>query len=336
MKRLITIVLVLLLGLSLISCGKNQAKSESIVIPDLIKNFIDDYNQNEVTKAYLSRSDGEELYFLSGGDGWGDRCNVAISISKKESIIVSSEDGVRYKVRWLNKNELENFIKFIKENDIDTLKDNLGGADDAMEYYYSHWSNKGISKINFESLGVGGEVEIYRSLVNQFLNLTKTGDFDVRYKSADVKVLIKSEDYQVENIWKDEDGFKVLIKENRELVWHEFDGNKLGNKTSSPNVFTNKAKKVHIKKSSKNFDDIYDILSGIKERFLQPTGKADEFYAALHGEIGKINMKTFTFTKIAQYKDIELDSMKTWVDEAGGKAYTVINNDLLELPLQKV
>lgn len=75
-------------------------------------------------------------------------------------------------------------------------------------------------------------------------------------------------------------------------------------------------------------------------RPLQPTGVANEFWAAIYDEklkatnIGRYNDKTFKFTPVRAIPDINLNSMQIWVEEPAGKIYFVYQGHLLGLPLK--
>lgn len=80
-------------------------------------------------------------------------------------------------------------------------------------------------------------------------------------------------------------------------------------------------------------------------RPLQPTGKPDEFWAAIGEEkytnVGIYNTKTFTFKPVLKIPEISLTSMDIWVDEPVGKIFFVYegmrkdDGHLLSLPLPK-
>lgn len=80
-------------------------------------------------------------------------------------------------------------------------------------------------------------------------------------------------------------------------------------------------------------------------RPLQPTGKPNEFWAAILEEkttsIGTYDAKTFTFKPLLKVPEIRLTSMDIWADEKGGKIYFVYaglderDGHLLSLPLPK-
>ncbi|HEY0427406.1 MAG TPA: HEAT repeat domain-containing protein [Pyrinomonadaceae bacterium] len=76
-------------------------------------------------------------------------------------------------------------------------------------------------------------------------------------------------------------------------------------------------------------------------RRLQPTGNANEFWAAIYDEktkvtaIGRYNDKTFSFQPVIKVPEINLDSMQIWVDEKEAKIYFVYEGHLLALPLKQ-
>lgn len=76
-------------------------------------------------------------------------------------------------------------------------------------------------------------------------------------------------------------------------------------------------------------------------RPLQPTGNANEFWAAIFDaktkttEIGIYNALAFKFQPLLQIPEIALDSMDIWVDEKEAKVYFVYQGHLLALPLDR-
>jgi hypothetical protein len=80
-------------------------------------------------------------------------------------------------------------------------------------------------------------------------------------------------------------------------------------------------------------------LEDLDYRPLQPTGAADEFWAAIYDRkakettIGRYNTKTFTFQAVAKLPQIVLESMDIWVAEKEAKVYFVYEGHLLSVPL---
>jgi hypothetical protein len=86
-------------------------------------------------------------------------------------------------------------------------------------------------------------------------------------------------------------------------------------------------------------------------RPLQPTGKPNEFWAAIphiwvspieglddeknYTEIGRYNTKSFIFIPLIKFPKMLFDSMQIWVDEAEDKIYLAYNGHLLRLSLQQ-
>ena len=76
------------------------------------------------------------------------------------------------------------------------------------------------------------------------------------------------------------------------------------------------------------------------KRFLQSTGKPDEYWAAIPNErrnqtqVGRYNIKDFSFKPVLVIPHISFDSMSMWVDESRNKLYLVYNFQLLRLPLK--
>lgn len=76
-------------------------------------------------------------------------------------------------------------------------------------------------------------------------------------------------------------------------------------------------------------------------RPLQPTGKTDEFWAAIpdkdknETQFGLYNARTFSFKPTLRIPQIKVDSMNVWVDAGEGKIYIVYEGQMLSVPLKK-
>jgi len=74
-------------------------------------------------------------------------------------------------------------------------------------------------------------------------------------------------------------------------------------------------------------------------RPLQPTGKPDEFWAAVpdrgknETRVGRYGTRDFSFRTLFVVPQLTFDSYGMWVDEAGAKLYVVYEGQLLRLPL---
>ncbi|MBI1764640.1 MAG: HEAT repeat domain-containing protein [Acidobacteria bacterium] len=72
-------------------------------------------------------------------------------------------------------------------------------------------------------------------------------------------------------------------------------------------------------------------------RPLQPTGKANEFWAVLSdakgSRVGRYDERAFTFTPVLEVPGLSLRSADVWVDEARGKVWLTYKGHLLRLPL---
>lgn len=81
-------------------------------------------------------------------------------------------------------------------------------------------------------------------------------------------------------------------------------------------------------------------LQQIGSRFLQPTEKPDEFWAAIsdekknHTQIGRYSVKDFSFKAVTTVPQLIFNSMSMWVDAGQKKVYVVYKGQLLRLPLQ--
>ena len=87
---------------------------------------------------------------------------------------------------------------------------------------------------------------------------------------------------------------------------------------------------------SGEFDPLYEKGA----RFLQPTGQPNEFWAAIpyegnkQTEVGRYNLKDFSFKPVLVVPQINFDSRSMWVDESHDKLYVVYENQLIRLPLK--
>jgi len=76
-------------------------------------------------------------------------------------------------------------------------------------------------------------------------------------------------------------------------------------------------------------------------RFLQPTGRPNEFWAAIPDrdrnltQVGRYNLKDFSFQAVLVVPHISFETMSMWVDEAGSKLYLVFEGQLLRVPMLK-
>lgn len=74
-------------------------------------------------------------------------------------------------------------------------------------------------------------------------------------------------------------------------------------------------------------------------RFLQATRAPAEFWAAIPNrdqdqtQVGRYNLKDFSFQPVLRLPHIAFESMSMWVDEQAGKLYVVYQGHLLRLPL---
>lgn len=75
------------------------------------------------------------------------------------------------------------------------------------------------------------------------------------------------------------------------------------------------------------------------KRFLQPTDQPNEFWAAIPDEnkkqtqVGRYNVKDFTFKSLLTVPHISFESLSMWVDERQKKLYVIYRGQLLRLPL---
>jgi hypothetical protein len=79
-------------------------------------------------------------------------------------------------------------------------------------------------------------------------------------------------------------------------------------------------------------------LAQVERRFLQPTEKPDEYWAAMSNDektvIGRYSVKDFSFKPVTTVSQLAFDSKAMWVDGSQKKVYLVYKGQLLRLPLQ--
>lgn len=77
------------------------------------------------------------------------------------------------------------------------------------------------------------------------------------------------------------------------------------------------------------------------KRLLQSTSKANESWAAIpdheknQTQVGRYNLRDFSFQPLLLVPHITFESMEMWVDEGGAKLYVVYQGNLLRMPLPK-
>lgn len=87
---------------------------------------------------------------------------------------------------------------------------------------------------------------------------------------------------------------------------------------------------------------IFTPLQEEGKRFLQPTAKPAEFWAAIpdrsnnQTRVGRYNVRDFSFQTLLTVPHLVFDSHTMWVDEAGAKLYVVYEGQLLRLPLRAI
>ncbi len=86
---------------------------------------------------------------------------------------------------------------------------------------------------------------------------------------------------------------------------------------------------------------VFTPLHQVEKRFLQPTGKPNEFWAAIpdhdnnQTKVGRYNLKDFSFQELLVVPHLSFDSMAMWIDEASEKFYVVYEGQLLRLALRR-
>lgn len=86
----------------------------------------------------------------------------------------------------------------------------------------------------------------------------------------------------------------------------------------------------------------FEPLTQDGTRVLQPTGKPNEFWAAIpdrdkdQTQVGRYNLKDFSFQQVLLVPHILFDSMSMWVVNDGTKFFLVYEGQLLRLPLGRI
>jgi len=81
-------------------------------------------------------------------------------------------------------------------------------------------------------------------------------------------------------------------------------------------------------------------LDQLGKRFLQPTEKPDEFWAAIpdgkkkQTQIGRYNVVDFSFKPVMAVPQLIFNGMSMWIDAGHAKVYIAYSDQLLRLPLQ--
>lgn len=84
---------------------------------------------------------------------------------------------------------------------------------------------------------------------------------------------------------------------------------------------------------------VFEPLLQEENRLLQPTGRPDEFWAAIadrqknQTRVGRYSLRNFSFQTLLVVPHLTFDSTRMWVDEAGARLYIVYEGQLLRLPL---
>lgn len=85
---------------------------------------------------------------------------------------------------------------------------------------------------------------------------------------------------------------------------------------------------------------VFSPLQNLDRRFLQPTNRPFEFWAAVcnnlknQTEVGYYNLKDFSFQPILTVPQLTFSSKSMWFDETKSLLYLVYEEQLLSLPLQ--
>lgn len=198
---------------------------------------------DNIIAAYKRGYFGSELYYLEGDSIWSSyNEGIAISVHGSKVRLIYYQDLSRRKTRYLDQTEFEAFLAFIEKNNINSLSDwDTGHVMDGNAYQYLYCGNGKTHSFYINNPDVDGK-EVYQKLVETFFSLTQTGEFEISYDTDDVTVLIPRDEFYVQGVWKNNDDFRVLIKENDDhrykqpddLVWRNYSDGKIAEICESP------------------------------------------------------------------------------------------------------
>lgn len=116
-----------------------------------------------------------ETYALESFGGWGGKGDIIITLDGSRANVKFKKNDGNSIARELQKSELEDFLSFIKGNNVDNLKplDNVLVLD-GIEYNYIHTVNdKEIKKVYMNNPQTAAKGSVYDQLVNKFWHLVE-------------------------------------------------------------------------------------------------------------------------------------------------------------------
>ncbi len=201
-----------------------------------------------VLEDYQNGKFGEEVYYLASFGGWSGRGDIAIFQKENIPTLVWYESAGRYKERTLGEEEYQSFLQSIQDNKMDELPNwDTALVMDGIEYEYMHFTKDKIAAVYMNNPESSEEEngQIYCLLVQLFWDLTQTEEFQVAYDVEGVELLIRNEDYKVQSVWKNQDDFRVCIRDEQastydysKLDWYAFKDNKISHVIQEPEGIT--------------------------------------------------------------------------------------------------
>ena len=290
----------------------------------------------EIVESFNSGNGCDEMIYLGSSmfkisDGRGDFLITrngeeyklyVLDYKKDMSLGYEDYKSGRYKVTRLDKDtfnecarlaaEVDEAIPRLKEEYDDMLEmDRRSDGWSPYKYYYYQY-------LHFEN---GSEIEVddlYRSwnlmageacttLSDYLRSLSESLSFEVKYANKNVKVLISAEENRVNAIWKDGDDFRVCLEDG--FIWRQYENGALGEETSAP-------------------EEKYPYNSS----FITANGKFYVLSTYTGGTvIQRFDPEKLSFEILNCYEGVFLSRRATCIGK--DKVYSVLNGDLVELPL---
>lgn len=240
-KKLIIIFIGFTLALSLftvLSSAKSENDVECSQLDERSKILFGE-TEKQVLQEFEEQKNSTQVYALLSGGGWGGNGHIIITLDKENATLKYIQGNGRYITRILKKSELEEFLSFVENESVDSLKPlDHAAICDGTEYLFLHASRDKIISRVYDYSPVN---KVYRLLVYKFDVLANKKGFSVNYdiskKLRESKVLIPHEKNKVLSVWKQKNDFRVLVQEKGGVNWREFKSNTIGKVESEPQGF---------------------------------------------------------------------------------------------------
>lgn len=153
---------------------------------------------NKLEKKLLDIYDltaSDEIFALISAGYWGNRGQQIITIKDGKGKLTLFQENGRFKYVDLSKDELNDFITFIRLNEVDDLAPYTPNIHDGIQYEYIHIKPEFGRRVFMNN--PGRKSDIYRKIVAKFQNLLKEKtykiDYLVREKEKNIELLALSE-----------------------------------------------------------------------------------------------------------------------------------------------